>query len=111
MPSPTKKLKTVEAAQMIYRIQNNQHPKGAPKTKADLASWNQADQSRSEMGENAYWDAVRVFGAEFGVESAGRLFRISKEAAQVGHAVERLAPGSSSNATSMEKFNEILEPV
>ena len=106
---PVEKLKTVEAAQMVYRLQNNQHPKGAPKTKADLASWTQADQSRLEMGEKAYWDAVRVFGAEFGAESADRLFGISKEAAQVSQAVERLAPGSSK--VSLEKFSEILEPV
>ncbi len=111
---PMENLKKIEAAQMMYRIEKNQHPKGAPKSKEDLAMWTQADQSRLEMGEKAYWDAVRVFAAEFGPHKADRLFAVQKDAEQVAQAIQRLAPGVDANeisAKSLSKFNELMAPV
>mmetsp|Transcript_100975 Transcript_100975/g.290439 ORF Transcript_100975/g.290439 Transcript_100975/m.290439 type:complete len:242 (+) Transcript_100975:41-766(+) len=111
---PYENLKKVEAAQMLYRIDKNQHPRGAPKTKEDLASWTHADQSRLEMGEKAYWDAVRVFGAEFGPQKADRLFGIQQEADQIADAIQRLAPGVDAKEVSKKsfaKFDELMEPV
>jgi hypothetical protein len=111
---PMEKLKTVEAAQMMYRIEKNQHPKGAPKSKEDLADWTHADQARLNMGEKAYWDAVRVVGAEFGPDKADRLFGVRKEAAEVAQAIQRLAPGTDAkeiSANTLGKFNELMEPV
>mmetsp|Transcript_66977 Transcript_66977/g.193545 ORF Transcript_66977/g.193545 Transcript_66977/m.193545 type:complete len:242 (+) Transcript_66977:58-783(+) len=111
---PMEKLKTVEAAQMMYRLEKNQHPKGAPKTTEDLANWTQADQSRLAMGEKAYWDAVRVFNAEFGPQKADQLFGIRKEADAVAAAIERIAPGTNAkevSAKTLGKFNELMEPV
>lgn len=111
---PMEKLKTVEAAQMMYRIEKNQHPKGAPKSKEDLADWSHADQVRLSMGEKAYWDAVRVVGAEFGPDKTDRLFGVRKEADQVAKAIERLAPGTDAkeiSAKTLEKFSELMEPV
>lgn len=111
---PVEKLKTVEAAQMLYRIEKNQHPKGSPKTKEDLANWTHADQVRLEKGEKAYWDAVRVFGAEFGPDKVDRLFGVQKEANQVAQAIERLAPGVSAkeiSQKSLAKFEELMQPV
>jgi hypothetical protein len=111
---PMEKLKTVEAAQMMYRIEKNQHPRGAPKSKVDLADWTHADQTRLNMGEKAYWDAVRVVGAEFGPDKADRLFGVRKEAHQVAQAIERMAPGIDAkeiSAKTLGKFNEFMEPV
>jgi hypothetical protein len=111
---PMEKLKTIEAAQILYRIEKNQHPKGAPKTKEDLANWTHADQVRLEKGEKAYWDAVRVVGAEFGADKVDRLFGIQQEAKKVAQAIERLAPGTNAkeiSAKSLAKFNELMEPV
>jgi len=111
---PAEKLKMVEAAQMMYRLENNQHPKGAPKTQADLVSWTHSDQVRLEMGEKGWWDAVKVVGAEFGPTAADRLFGVQKEAQAVSQAIERLVPGSNAKAVSaktLEKFNDVMEPV
>lgn len=111
---PMEKLKTVEAAQTLYRIEKNQHPKGAPKTKEDLANWTHADQVRLEKGEKAYWDAVRVVGAEFGPDKVERLFGIQQEANRVAQAIERLAPGTNAkdvSEKSLAKFNALMEPV
>lgn len=111
---PVEKLKTIEAARMLYRIEKNQHPKGAPKTSEDVAAWTQVDQARLDMGEKAYWDAVRVVGTEFGPEVANRLFGIQKEADQVATAVQRLSPGTDVkevSAKTLSKFNEMMEPV
>lgn len=111
---PVENLKKVEAAQMMYRLDKNQHPKGAPKTKEDLALWTQADQSRLEMGEKAYWDSVRVFAAEFGPHRADELFRVRNDAKQVADAIQRLAPGIDAkevSAKTFSKFDELMEPV
>eukprot|EP00934_Nitzschia_sp_Nitz4_P001957 Nitzschia sp. Nitz4//scaffold86_size83305//47973//48822//NITZ4_005263-RA/size83305-snap-gene-0.171-mRNA-1//-1//CDS//3329559253//1957//frame0 len=109
---PLENLKKVEAAQLLYRLDNNQHPKGEPKTEADLASWTKADQTRFEMGEKAWWDAVRVVGTEFGAEPADRLFGTQQESKMVGEAIERLFPGASSDPSkTLEKFGTLMEPV
>lgn len=111
---PMEKLKTIEAAQMMYRMEKNQHPKGAPKTSEELAAWTQTDQARLDMGEKAYWDAVRVVGAEFGPTVADRLFGIQKEADQMAEAIQRLSPGTDAkevSAKTLSKFNELMEPV
>jgi hypothetical protein len=111
---PMEKLRTIEAAQMLYRIEKNQHPKGAPKTKEDLANWTHADQVRLEKGEKAYWDALRVVGTEFGPDKVDRLFGIQREASKVAQAIERLAPGTDAkeiSAKSLAKFAELMEPV
>jgi len=111
---PMENLKTIEAAQVMYRIEKNQHPKGAPRTKEDLAMWTHADQVRLEKGEKAYWDAVRVVGTEFGPDKVDRLFGIQKEAKMVASAIERLSPGTDAkdiSSKSLAKFAELMEPV
>jgi len=111
---PVEKLKSVEAVRMLYRIEKNQHPNGAPKTSEEVAAWTQTDQVRLEMGEKTYWDAVRVVGAEFGPAVADRLFGIKKEADQVAAAVKRLSPDTDVkeiSAKTLGKFNELMEPV
>ena len=36
---PTEQLKDIEAYQVLHRIANDVHPKGAPKTKEDMMNW------------------------------------------------------------------------
>jgi hypothetical protein len=87
---PTERLADAKAHQVVYRLQNNQHPKGAPKTKEDLQDWTHADQVRLEMGEKEWLDSVKVVGSEFGPESVERLFGLQKDRTEIKEAVDRV---------------------
>ena len=109
---------------MIYRLQTNQHPKGAPKSQEDLQEWTHADQVRLEMGEKLWWDSVKCVGSEFGPEAVDKLFGIEKEKTEIKDAVERVynkipadakesalakaAPKQKELLKSMEVFREAL---
>jgi uncharacterized short protein YbdD (DUF466 family) len=111
---PMKKLKGVEAALMLHRMENNQHPKAIPKTQQEMQDWTHADQVRSEMGEKAWWESVRVVSVEFGPEKVDRLFGVKKEAETAANAIERIVPGANvmeSSAKVLETFNKVMEPV
>lgn len=111
---PVTQLKKLEATRLLYRLEKNQHPRGAPKTKEELATWTQTDQSRLDMGEKAYWDAVRVFGSEFGFQTTDRLFHVQKDADAIAAAVATVMPGTDTKEIAkktMNKFNELMEPV
>lgn len=109
---PVNQLKDVQAAQMLYRLDNNQHPKGAPKTQEDLNNWTHVDQVRLDMGEAAWWDSVKTIGAEFGTEKVERLFGLNKEIVAFQDAAERIYPGyKERQLASLKKANEIMQPV
>lgn len=105
---PFEELKDIQAQQVLFRLQTNQHPKGAPKTQEDLQKWTHADQVRLEMGEKVWWDSVTVVGSEFGLDSVERLFRVQKEKAEVKAAVDRL--WDKLPADKQEAAREALNP-
>jgi hypothetical protein len=82
---PEKQLKDIEAYQVLHRVANHKDPKGAPKT--------YVDQVRSEMGEQEWWDAVKIVGYEFGLDKADALFGLKEEKKLVEAAQDRLVPG------------------
>ena len=82
---PVKQLKDIEAYQVLYRVANHEDPKGPPKT--------YVDQVRSEMGEQEWWDAVKIVGYEFGLENADALFGLTEEKTLIEAAQDRLSPG------------------
>mmetsp|Transcript_25794 Transcript_25794/g.70875 ORF Transcript_25794/g.70875 Transcript_25794/m.70875 type:complete len:238 (-) Transcript_25794:148-861(-) len=90
---PSEQLKDIEAYQVLHRIANNTHPKGAPKTKDDLMNWTYADQVRLEMGEGDWWDAVKIIGYEFGLAKTDALFGLKRENDMIHSAQSRLIPG------------------
>merc|ERR1711865_844625 len=58
---PSNQLKDIEAYQVLYRLANNEHPKGGPpKTNKEIFNWSHADQVRLEMGEGEWWDSVKI---------------------------------------------------
>jgi hypothetical protein len=81
---PEKQLKDIEAYQVLHRVANNTNPKGAPKTYVDRV--------RSEMGEQEWWDAVKIVGYEFGLDKADALFGLTEEKKLIEAAQDRLAP-------------------
>lgn len=91
---PSEQLKDIEAYQVLYRVANSLHPKGPPKTETDLKDWTYADQVRLEMGEEEWWDSVKLIGYEFGLGTADKLFGLSKESELIISAQERLIPGA-----------------
>jgi hypothetical protein len=90
---PVQQLKDIEAYQVLHRVANNTHPKGAPKTKEDMKDWTYVDQVRLEMGEKAWYESVEIVGTEFGFEAADRLLNLSKTDNLVESAQKRLVPG------------------
>jgi hypothetical protein len=90
---PSEQLKDIEAYQVLHRVANNTHPKGAPKSNEDLKNWTYADQVRLEMGEQEWWDSVKIVGYEFGFDKADALFGLSKEKETIESAQDRLVPG------------------
>jgi len=90
---PSDQLEDIKAYQLLYRIANNIHPKGPPKTKDDLMKWTDADQIRLEMGEGEWWDAVKIIGYEFGLAKTDALFGLKKENDLIESAQCRLVPG------------------
>jgi hypothetical protein len=90
---PMEQLKDIEAYQVLHRVANNAHPKGAPTTQTGMKDWTYADQVRLEMGEEEWWDSVKLVGYEFGLETADKLFGLSKEMELIGSAQDRLVPG------------------
>jgi phage-related protein len=90
---PVEQLKDIEAYQVLHRVANNTNPKGVPKSAMDLKTWTYADQVRLEMGEQEWWDSVKIIGYEFGLEKADALFGLSKEKELIESAQDRLVPG------------------
>lgn len=90
---PVEQLKDIEAYQVIYRVANNTHPKGAPKTKADLRDWTYVDQVRLEMGEKEWYESVKIVGSEFGLEATDKLLNLKATDALLESAQKRLVPG------------------
>jgi hypothetical protein len=89
---PVEQLKDIEAYQVIHRVANNVNPKGTPKSAMDLKTWTYADQVRLEMGEQEWWDSVKIIGYEFGLEKADALFGLTKEKELIEAAQDRLVP-------------------
>ena len=85
---PTEQLEDIKAYQVLHRVANHQNPKDV-----DMKSWTYVDQVRSEMGEQEWWDSVKLIGYEFGLEKADALFGLAKERALVESAQNRLVPG------------------
>lgn len=109
---PTQQLKDIEAYQVLHRVANNTHPKGAPKSKEDLKSWTYADQVRLEMGEKEWWDSVKIVGYEFGLEKTDKLFGLSKENELIESAQKRLIPGfNEKKAKSLAAVQKITDEV
>jgi len=110
---PTDQLEAVKSAQILYRLANNTHPRGVPKTKTELEKWTQCDQVRLEMGEHDYWDSVRVVGQEFGGDAVERLFAVNKEFQDVATAYERMTGSSIKTEMSqlMGKLETAMDPV
>lgn len=90
---PVEQLKDLEAYQVLHRVANSVNPKGTPKSADALKSWTYVDQVRSEMGEQEWWDAVKVVGYEFGADKADALFGLTKERELIESAQDRLVPG------------------
>lgn len=91
---PSNQLKDIEAYQVLYRLANNEHPKGGPpKTNTEIFNWSHADQVRLEMGEGEWWDSVKIVGYEFGLAKTDKLFGLSKEYEKIDSAQNRLIPG------------------
>lgn len=90
---PIEQLKDIEAYQVLHHVANDVHPKGPPKTKADLMNWTYADKVRLGMGEGEWWDAVKIIGYEFGLAKTDALFGLKKEDDLIDSAQRRLIPG------------------
>mmetsp|Transcript_6236 Transcript_6236/g.15175 ORF Transcript_6236/g.15175 Transcript_6236/m.15175 type:complete len:237 (-) Transcript_6236:1384-2094(-) len=109
---PTEQLKDIEAYQVLHRIANDKHPKGPPKTKADLMDWTYADQVRLEMGEGEWWDAVKIIGYEFGLAKTDALFGLKNENDLIDSAQKRLIPGfGDKKESAMSAAKKIEESV
>jgi len=105
---PSEQLKDIEAYQVLHRVANNTHPKGAPKTAEGMKEWTYADQVRLEMGEQEWWDAVKIVGCEFGVEKADALFGLAKEKELIESAQDRLVPGlKEKRAQGLEAYKKV----
>ncbi|KAG7363613.1 hypothetical protein IV203_026974 [Nitzschia inconspicua] len=90
---PVEQLKDIEAYQVLHRVANHTNPKGMPKSAAELKQWSYVDQVRSEMGEQQWWDSVKIVGYEFGLDKADALFELTKERELIESAQDRLVPG------------------
>lgn len=106
---PAEQLKDIEAYQVLHRVANNINPKGAPKSADDLKSWTYADQVRLEMGEQEWWDSVKIVGYEFGLDKADALFGLSKEKNLIESAQDRLVPGMKEKRTELLAGIEKIE--
>mmetsp|Transcript_28489 Transcript_28489/g.69340 ORF Transcript_28489/g.69340 Transcript_28489/m.69340 type:complete len:239 (-) Transcript_28489:53-769(-) len=112
MAEPTQQLKDIEAYQVIHRVANNQHPKGAPKSKSDLKDWSYVDQVRLEMGEKEWYESVRIVGSEFGLESTDKLLNLKATDDLVESAKKRLVPGyQEKKAQAMAAVQKITDEV
>lgn len=110
---PVEQLKDIQAYQILHRVANNTNPKGTPpKSTDDLKNWTHVDQVRSEMGEQEWWDSVRIVGYEFGLDKVDALFGITKEKELIESAQDRLVPGmKEKRAEVMAGLKKIEESV